>query len=95
MMLSFVVISLFTRIPVDLALRVARQRLESDNTLSDQTHLDIDEIMSLLSLCLNATYFSFQDPWHSNGVSCVGSHSQPGDGERALETFSTPVKCWK
>ena len=103
-MLSFNVISLFTRIPVDLALRVACQCLESDNTLSDRTHLDIDEIMSLLSLCLIATYCSFRgltyQQIHSTAMGSpvsvvIANLVMENVEERALETFSTPVNCWK
>ena len=59
-MVSFDGVSLFTKIPVDLALRVAQHRLESDDTLPDCTGFGVEEIMSLLSLCLSATYFSFR-----------------------------------
>ena len=38
---------------------LARQRLETDGSLSDCTNLDVDDIFSL-SLCLTTTYFSFQ-----------------------------------
>ena len=53
MMVLFDVVSLFTKIPVKLALQVAQERLDSDDTLSDPTKLSVKEIMSLLSLCLN------------------------------------------
>ena len=53
MMVLFDVVSLFTKIPVKLALQVAQERLNSDDTLSDLTKLSVKEIMSLLSLCLN------------------------------------------
>ena len=36
-LVSFDVISLFTRIPVDLALQIARSRLENDVSLDDRT----------------------------------------------------------
>ena len=45
-------VSLFTNIPVKLALQVAQERLESDDTLSDRKKLRVKEIMALLSLCL-------------------------------------------
>ena len=58
-LVSFDVISLFTKVSVALALGVARRRLECDESLKDRTSLLVDDIMELLSLCLNATYFSF------------------------------------
>ena len=41
----------------DLSLEIAQQTLEADETLSDWTTVPIDNITSLLSICLGATYF--------------------------------------
>ena len=84
-LVSFDVVSLFTRIPVELAISVARSRLESDEFLSERTNLTIDDIVSLLSLCLKATYFTFReklstDSWHSYGLPCICSGGESGDG---------------
>ena len=59
--MSFDAISLFTRIPVGLALDVARERLEEDESLSSRTSLSVDDIISLLALCLKATFFTFRE----------------------------------
>ncbi len=58
-LVSFDVISLFTKIPVDLAIKVARKRLRQDVTLSQRTSMPIEDIIDLLSFCLNTTYFVF------------------------------------
>lgn len=50
--------SLFTRVLVDLAIRVAQQRFEADTSLSERTCLSVETIILLLKLCLQATYFS-------------------------------------
>ena len=47
-MVSFDVVSLFTKIPVDLAVRVAHSRLIDNPTLEDRALLSPDEISSLL-----------------------------------------------
>ena len=103
-MVSFDVVSLFMKIPVELALWVVRWYLESDDTLQDRTNLGIDEIVSLLSLCLNATHFSFRGVIYQqifgtamgSPVSVVVANLVMEDIEgRALDTFSSPVKCWK
>ena len=60
-LVSFDAISLFTRIPVGLALDVARERLEEDESLSSRTSLSVDDIISLLALCLKATFFTFRE----------------------------------
>ena len=76
------VISLFTRILVELAISVAHSCLESDEFLSEHTNLSIDDIVSLLSLCLKAMYFTVlsTDSWHSYGLPCICSGGKSGDG---------------
>ena len=54
----------FTRIPVPLALEVTRQHLEADDTLADRSSLAAEDALQLLSLCLNATYFSFRGTFY-------------------------------
>ena len=51
--------SLFTCIPTDLAIQVACCRLERHSSLPERTSLMVDGIMSLLSMCLDATFLSF------------------------------------
>lgn len=50
-LVSFDVVSLSTRVPVDLAISVAKYRLELDDTLQDQTNLSVSNILSLLKIC--------------------------------------------
>ena len=59
-LILFDVVSLFTQIRVKLAISVAKLCLESDNTLQDRTCQLVSSIVSLLRLCLEATYFSFR-----------------------------------
>ena len=58
--MSFDVVSLFTRVLTDLAVQVFREWLENDSSLSQRTSLNVDNICSLLSLCLEATYLVFE-----------------------------------
>ena len=57
-LVSFDVISLFTKVLVSLALEIARRRLELYSTLSDRTNFAVEDALQLLSLCLNATFFT-------------------------------------
>jgi len=66
-LVSFDVVSLFTSVPTDLAIRVARHSLESDTSLSERTSLNVDDIMGLLSLCLGATFLSFRGKVYRQG----------------------------
>ena len=53
-MVSFDVISLFTNIPIKLALEIAVDRLRCNKHLHERTKLDISDISMLLEFCLNA-----------------------------------------
>ena len=59
-MVSFGVMSLFTCVPTDLAVQVTRRRLGKDQTLLERTDLSVDNIVDLLTLCLNATILQFR-----------------------------------
>ena len=103
-LVSFDVISLFTRVPVGLAIQVARQRLQADDTLSDRTSLDVEEVISLLSLCLNSTFFVFRGVFYQqvfgtamgSPVSVVMANMVMEDIEdRALASFPDSPRFWK
>jgi hypothetical protein len=57
-LVSFDVVSLFTNIPVDLAIKVATKRLRQDATLLQRTSLPVENFIDLLSFCLNTTYLA-------------------------------------
>ena len=59
-MVSFGVMSLFTCVPTDLAVQVTHCRLGKDQTLLERTDLSVDNIVDLLTLCLNATFLQFR-----------------------------------
>ena len=62
----FDVLSLFTRLSTNLAIQVACQRLQDVSSLPDRTSLTPSEIVSLLELCLNATYFAFRNTYYQD-----------------------------
>ena len=63
-LVSFDVVSLFTKVPTDLAAKVAKERLLMDPSLPERTALSTDEVVNLLTFCLNATYLSFRGEWY-------------------------------
>ena len=103
-LVSFDVVSLFTKVPIDLAIYVARERLQEDNTLEDRTALSINDIIQLLEFCLKATYFSFRGQFYQqifgtamgSPVSViVADMVMENIEQRALTSFSHPPIFWK
>ena len=63
-LVSFDVVSFFTKIPVDLAVEVAKQRLREDVSSEKRTFLPVDVLIDLLSFCLNTTYFVYDRTYY-------------------------------
>ena len=103
-LVSFDVVSLFTKIPVDLAIEVAKKRLREDVSLEKRTSLPVDFLIDLLSFCLNKIFFVYDGTYYKHvfgpalgsPVSAVIANLVMEDVEqRALA--SSPVKplFWK
>ena len=99
-LVSFDVVSLFTKVPIELAIQVAKERLQGDNTLEDRTALSINDIIQLLEFCLKATYFSFHGKYYQqifgtamgSPVSVViADMVMKNIKQRALTPFHTPL----
>ena len=63
-LVSFDVVSLFTKIPVDLAIKVAEKRLKQDASLGQRTSLAVEDLIDLLSFCLNTTQFTYNGTYY-------------------------------
>ena len=103
-LVSFDVVSLFTKIPTELAVDVARRRLEEDETLPDRTTLTVDNIIALLDLCLKATYLVYRGRYYQqifgtvmgSPVSVtVANLVMEKIQEQALSTYDPPPRFWK
>ena len=57
-LVSFDVVSLFTKIPVDLTVKVEEERLRKDASLGQRPSLPVEDIIHLLSFCLKTTQFA-------------------------------------
>ena len=61
MMMNFNVVSLFTKIPVDVAKSVIFEHLSKDGCLQDRTKLCLKELMLEINICLDNTYIQFKN----------------------------------
>ena len=61
MMISFDVVSLFTKVPVDDTLQAIFTLLTQDETLEERTTVPVPDICVLTELYLRSTYFMFGD----------------------------------
>ncbi|XP_076041930.1 uncharacterized protein LOC143025806 [Oratosquilla oratoria] len=60
-MVSFDVKSMFTSLPQDLVKRAVLSAMEETRGYLDNEKLSTSELMRLLNLCLDSTFFSFRD----------------------------------
>ena len=101
---SFDVVSLFTAIPVDKACTYIRTKLENDDTLSDRTQLDIDDILRLLQFVLSNSFFVYNDITYKQIHGCamdspvsaiVANLCVEVIEEQAIQSATAPPKSWK
>ena len=103
-MVSFDVVSLFTKIPSGLAVKIAKSWLEPLSSLEEITSWSVEEICKDLQISLNATDLTFRGKHckqifvtaMGSLVSTVIANLVVEDVEkRALSTFHSPSKIWK
>ena len=103
-LVSFDVVSLFTSIPVKLAIQVAKDLLSNDDTLQDRTTIPVDDIVDLLDFCLSTTNFKYNNNHYQeifgtamgSPVSAVMANLVMEDLEkRALSTSLSQPCFWK
>ena len=68
---SFDVVSLFTSIPVDLALKVIQSKLESNHTWKDKTKLTKNQIVELTKIVLYNSFFSYEGTLYHQIFGCA------------------------
>ena len=63
-MVNFNVSSLFTNVPLYEALDIIQHKLEQDSLLPDWNTLTVLSILKLLWLCLQTTYFTYDNEFY-------------------------------
>ena len=79
-MVSFDVKSVFTSIPVDLALSITKERLQRDQNLAERTNLSVYNILRLSDSVqvLNHNYFKYDGDHYKQIFGCaMGSPISP------------------
>ena len=61
---SFNIVLLFPKIPIDLVVKVAEERLKGDASLGQRTSLTVEDIIHLLSFCLKITQFTYNGTYY-------------------------------
>ena len=101
---SYDVKALFTSVPVELVIKIIRQKLEQENKLPYRTVMNIGNIISLLEFCLKNTHFLFRDKYYEElERAAMGSNISPIVANHFLESFETkalskstnPSSLWK
>ncbi|CAB4026981.1 Hypothetical predicted protein [Paramuricea clavata] len=92
---SFDVTSLFTSIPVDLALKIVKEELENTEIWKEHTKLTIEQIYSLLAFVLKNSFFVFNGKhYHQISGCAMGSpthHHVIPDIQQFMERASEKV----
>ena len=101
-LVSFDMVSLFKKVPVELAARVAHERLVADTSLAERTSLSSDEVVNLLRFCLGATYLSYRGEVYQQTFVTLPPVSVTIDNlamedveQRALATCKSHPPIWK
>ena len=100
---SYDVSTLFTSVPIDPSINIIRKKLELDQKLYTRTSMKVEQIISLLELCMKITYFQFQGRYFEQlQGAAMGSPIIPILANLYMEDFETkaintaeyPPKIW-
>ena len=97
-------VSLFTSIPVSLALNVVKRKLSENDVWGSYTNLQDKQVVELLEFVLSNSYFKFEDTYfHQISGSAMGSPVSAAIAEIVMQEIGTialdsspcPVLWWR
>ena len=95
LLVSFDVKSLFTRVPINDALIIIKDRLLSDSELDNRTTMSPHEICILVELCLKSTFFSYEYAiYEQTDGTAMGSPLSPTVANIFMEDFENTSHCY-
>ena len=76
-MVSLDVVSLFTKVPTDETLAAVQDKLAEDPLIEERTCISIDNLIEMLTFCVETTYFVMgSDIYRQEGLA-IGSPLSP------------------
>ena len=91
-MVSFDVVSLFTSIPVDLAKDIVRRKLKESDIWQAHTDLTSSQILGLLAIVLDNSYFKFDgDHYHQISGCAMGSPVSAVIAELVMQKIESSI----
>ena len=93
-------VSLFTNVPTKLAVDVAHKQLEEDEKLEERTVLEVEEIVMLLQLCLDATFVCSREKYYRQTFATamgspvsvtIANIAMKEIEQTAISTYHTPL----
>ena len=86
--------SLFTIIPVTVAIQCIKTNLAADNTLSSRCQLSLTQIIQLLEFILNGTNFVYKGVFYQQIFGCAMGLPVENFEHKALTTYVRPPDIW-
>jgi predicted GIY-YIG superfamily endonuclease len=102
MLVSFDVVSLFTKIPIQPTLNIIQNRLETDDSWRQNSNLELEDVMELTEICLKSTYFTWRGLYYKQiDGSPMGSPLSPIFAdffmqhlEKSVIPLNPSIKLW-
>ena len=92
LMVSFNVVSLFTKVPIEEALEIIHTQLQEDQILEERTNIPPDQICRLTEMFLRSTYFQVgSDFYEQIEGAAMGSPLSPIIANLYMEFFEEEV----